>query len=208
MKIRHSIRHSILFDIRHSIRFYPECLLFHTGISSIEPVTSGRSSWKNTHIMMGGMTFMPNEECTDVVRRKRRQLLSSNDSTNDNMNDMPTFDSISIHRALKQHVDFLRGRSLGLCFKGLSSCDNNLLTQNSLFNLKSCGYSVEISPMEFPDLVGKTRPEADQYLTDNYGKDGYNKDTGMYCYNRNIDYNRVCYELGDNGTIISTPYAG
>ena len=72
MKIRHSIRHSILFDIRHSIRFYPECLLFHTGISSIEPVTSGRSSWKNTHIIMGGMTFMRNEECTDVVRRKRR----------------------------------------------------------------------------------------------------------------------------------------
>ena len=62
--------------------------------------------------------------------------------------------------------------------------------------------------MEFPDLVGKTRAEPEQYLTENYRKDGYNKDTGMYCYNRNIDYNRVCYELGDNGTIISTPYAG
>jgi hypothetical protein len=48
-----------------------------TEISSIEAVTIGRASWKKTHIIMGGMAFMPNEECTDVARRKRRQLLSN-----------------------------------------------------------------------------------------------------------------------------------
>jgi hypothetical protein len=75
-------------------------------VSSIEPVTTGRASWNEDQIVMGGMTFIPNEECTNNNRRK---LLESNDIEN---NDMSSFDSISIHRALKQRVDFLSGRNL------------------------------------------------------------------------------------------------
>jgi hypothetical protein len=71
-----------------------------TVISSIEPVTTGRASWMNDHIVMGGMTFTPNEECTDFEHR-RRML---------NIDMQSPFDSISIHRALKQRVDFLSGR--------------------------------------------------------------------------------------------------
>jgi hypothetical protein len=75
-------------------------------VSSIEPVTTGRASWNEDHIVMGGMTFIPNEECSNSNRRK---LLESTDIED---NDMPSFDSISIHRALKQRVDFLSGRRL------------------------------------------------------------------------------------------------
>jgi hypothetical protein len=76
------------------------------AVSSIEPVTIGRASWNEDHIVMGGMTFKPNEECSNSNRRK---LLESNDIED---NDMPSFDSISIHRALKQRVGFLSGRRL------------------------------------------------------------------------------------------------
>jgi hypothetical protein len=76
----------------------------NTEISSIEPVTTGRASWNQDHIVMGDMTFIPNEECTNGSRRK---LLESNDIEN---TDTPSFDSISMHRALKQRVDFLSGR--------------------------------------------------------------------------------------------------
>jgi hypothetical protein len=73
-------------------------------VSSIEPVTTGRASWNQDHIVMGEMTFIPNEECTNNNRRK---LLESNDIET---TDTPSFDSISMHRALKQRVDFLSGR--------------------------------------------------------------------------------------------------
>ena len=76
------------------------------NVSSIEPVTTGRASWNKDHIVMGGMTFIPNEECTSSNRRK---LL---ESKNIEDNDMPSFDSLSIHRALKERVDFLGGRRL------------------------------------------------------------------------------------------------
>jgi hypothetical protein len=76
-------------------------------ISSIEPVTTGRASWNQDHIVMGGMTFIPSAECTNG--NNRRELLEGNVIGN---NDMPSFDSISIHRALKQRVDFLGGRRL------------------------------------------------------------------------------------------------
>jgi predicted ribosome-associated RNA-binding protein Tma20 len=72
---------------------------------SIEPVTNGRASWNADHIVMGGMTFSPSEECTN----SNRKLLESNDINN---NDTPSFDSISIHRALKERVGFLSGRHL------------------------------------------------------------------------------------------------
>ncbi|OEU14985.1 hypothetical protein FRACYDRAFT_241107 [Fragilariopsis cylindrus CCMP1102] len=75
-----------------------------TEISSIEPVTTGRASWNQDHIVMGDMTFIPNEECTNNSRRK---LLECNDIET---TDTPSFDSISMHRALKQRVDFLSGR--------------------------------------------------------------------------------------------------
>jgi hypothetical protein len=68
------------------------------SVSSIEPVTTGRAAWNEDHIVMGGMTFIPNEECSNSNRRK--------------LHDTPSFDSISIHRALKQRVDFLGGRRL------------------------------------------------------------------------------------------------
>ena len=72
-----------------------------TRISSIEPVTSGRASWNQDHIVMGGMTFFPNEECTSGNRR--RKLLET---------DILPFDSVSIHRSLEQRVDLLSGRRL------------------------------------------------------------------------------------------------
>jgi len=75
-----------------------------TEISSIEPVTTGSASWNQDHIVMGDMIFIPNEECTNNSRRK---LLESNDIEN---TDTSSFDSISMHRALKQRVDFLSGR--------------------------------------------------------------------------------------------------
>jgi hypothetical protein len=75
-----------------------------TEISSIEPVTTGRASWNQDHIVMGDMTFIPNEECTNNSRRK---LLECNDIET---TDTPSFDSISMHRALKQRVNFLSGR--------------------------------------------------------------------------------------------------
>jgi len=70
-------------------------------VSSIEPVTTGRATWNQDQIVMGGITFIPNEECTNNNRRKLQEN-----------NDMSSFDSISIHRALKQRVDFLSGRHL------------------------------------------------------------------------------------------------
>ncbi|MGK3735132.1 MAG: hypothetical protein ACI8RD_007847 [Bacillariaceae sp.] len=75
-----------------------------TEIGSIVPVTTGRASWNQDHIVMGGMTFIPNEECTNGNRRK---LLESNDIEN---TDTSSFDSISMHRALKHRVSFLSGR--------------------------------------------------------------------------------------------------
>ena len=63
----------------------------------------------------------------------------------------------------------------------------------------------------FPELVGKTGEEAKQYLKQTYGEDGYYNNrntTGMYCFARNIDYGRVCWEEDDNGLIISTPFSG
>jgi hypothetical protein len=78
-----------------------------TGTSSIEPVTTGRASWNQDHIVMGGMTFIPNEDCTDV--NGRRKLLESNGIENA---DTPSFDSVAVHRALKKRVDFLSGRRL------------------------------------------------------------------------------------------------
>jgi hypothetical protein len=58
----------------------------NTEISSIEPVTIGRASWKKTHIIMGGMTFIPNEGCTDVARRKSRKRRRHQLLLNNNMN--------------------------------------------------------------------------------------------------------------------------
>jgi hypothetical protein len=81
-------------------------------------------------------------------------------------------------------------------------------TQNNLFNFLTVGYSVEIPPTEFPELESMTGAEVNQYLKEKYGKDGYNKNTDMYCMGRNIVYDRVCYEFGDNDIIISTPHAG
>jgi len=47
--------------------------------STIEPVTTGRASWDNDKVVMGGMTFIPNEACTievnldpEELRRRRR----------------------------------------------------------------------------------------------------------------------------------------
>jgi hypothetical protein len=77
-----------------------------TGTSSIEPVTTGRASWNQDNIVMGGMTFIPNEECANNNGRK---LLERNNSES---NDTPSFDSAAVHRALKQRVDFLSGRRL------------------------------------------------------------------------------------------------
>ena len=59
----------------------------------------------------------------------------------------------------------------------------------------------------FPELVGMTEVEAKTLLKRKYGKDGYSQDSGQ-CYLRNIDFNRVCYKLGDKRTIISTPFSG
>jgi hypothetical protein len=78
-----------------------------TEISSIKRVTSGDASWKKNHIIMGGMVFTPSEECTNAEVHRRRFLLKGN-----GIDDMPSFDSISIHRALKQRVDFFSGRDL------------------------------------------------------------------------------------------------
>jgi hypothetical protein len=78
-----------------------------TEISSIKRVTSGDASWKKNHIVMGGVVFTPSEECTNADVHRRRLLLKGNV-----IDDMPSFDSISIHRALKQRVDFLSGRDL------------------------------------------------------------------------------------------------
>jgi hypothetical protein len=71
-------------------------------VSSIEPVTTGIASWNQDHIVMGGRTFTPSEECSNGTNR--RTLLENND--------MPSFDSISVHRALKKRVGFLSGRHL------------------------------------------------------------------------------------------------
>jgi hypothetical protein len=62
----------------------------------------------------------------------------------------------------------------------------------------------------FPELVGKTGEEARQYLIEKYGENGYysNRNTTGYCYARNIDYGRVCWEEDDNGLIVSTPFSG
>jgi hypothetical protein len=82
----------------------------NTEISSVKHVTSGDASWKKDHIVMGGMTFTPSEECADFERR--RMLLQENNDIDVNIDMQSPFDSISIHRALKQHVDFLSGRDL------------------------------------------------------------------------------------------------
>ena len=79
-----------------------------TDMSSIEPVTTGSASWNDDHIVMGGMIFVPNEECTNDDRR--RNLSEGNGIDN---NDTPSlFDSSSIHRELKHRVNFLSGRRL------------------------------------------------------------------------------------------------
>jgi len=78
-----------------------------TDMSSIEPVSTGSASWNEDHVVMGGMIFTPNEECTNDDRR--RKLLEGNGIDN---NDTPTFDSTSIHRELKHRVNYLSGRRL------------------------------------------------------------------------------------------------
>jgi hypothetical protein len=78
-----------------------------TEMSSIEPVTTGRATWNEDHVVMGGMIFIPNEECTNDDNR--RKLLEGNGIDS---NDTPSFDSTSIHRELKHRVNFLSGRSL------------------------------------------------------------------------------------------------
>ena len=63
----------------------------------------------------------------------------------------------------------------------------------------------------FPELVGMTGEEAKQYLKETHGENGYysNRDTtGMYCFARNIDYDRVCWDEDDKGVIISSPFSG
>ncbi|OEU06411.1 hypothetical protein FRACYDRAFT_254564 [Fragilariopsis cylindrus CCMP1102] len=84
--------------------------------SRIQPVTIGPASWKKDRIVMGSMIFTANEECSNAVRRKRRMLLQENNNDieqNENKkDDMPSFDPILIHRALKQRVDILTGRLL------------------------------------------------------------------------------------------------
>ena len=62
------------------------------------------------------------------------------------------------------------------------------------------------SPKSFPEVVGMTGEEAKIYLK-RFGKNGYSQDSGM-CRLRNRDYNRVCFKLGDDGTIISIPRSG
>jgi hypothetical protein len=83
-----------------------------SDISGIKHVTSGDASWKKDHIVMGGMTFTPSEECTNVGAVRRRKLLEVNNI--DGGIDMPSFDSITIHRALKQRVNVLSGRRLAM----------------------------------------------------------------------------------------------
>ena len=63
------------------------------------------------------------------------------------------------------------------------------------------------SPKSFPEVVGMTEEEAKIYLK-RFGKNGYNRKDGGICRLRNRDYNRVCFELGDDGTIISIPRSG
>jgi hypothetical protein len=46
-----------------------------TEISRIQPVTIGPATWKKDRIVMGGMIFTANEECSNAVRRKRRRML-------------------------------------------------------------------------------------------------------------------------------------
>ena len=88
-----------------------------TEISRIQPVTIGPASWKKDRIVMGSMIFTANEECGNAVRRKRRMLLQENsndiEQNESKKDDMPSFDPILIHRALKQRVDILTGRHLG-----------------------------------------------------------------------------------------------
>ncbi|OEU07785.1 hypothetical protein FRACYDRAFT_250811 [Fragilariopsis cylindrus CCMP1102] len=78
--------------------------------SRIQPVTIGPATWKKDRIVMGGMIFTANEECSNAVRRKkrRRMLLQENNHDIEDDNNMQSlFDPILIHRALKQRVDFL-----------------------------------------------------------------------------------------------------
>ena len=104
-------------------------------VSSIEPVTTGRASWNDDHIVMGGMTFVPNQQCTDSNRRK--------------LHDTPSFDSISIHRALKERVDFLGGRRLidRVLEDGGSYATNQLINNPNKVNLGTAGNYV---------ILGKT----------------------------------------------------
>ena len=79
-----------------------------TEISRIQPVTIGPATWKKDRIVMGGMIFTANEECSNAVRRKRRRmLLQENNHDIEEDNRQSLFDPILIHRALKQRVDFL-----------------------------------------------------------------------------------------------------
>jgi hypothetical protein len=103
-----------------------------TETSSIEPVTTGRASWNQDYIVMGGMTFIPNEECTN--HNHRRKLLESHDIDN---NDRPSFDSNSIHRALKHRVDFLSGRRL----------DERRLHNSDSYSVYGDGHHKELKPL-------------------------------------------------------------
>jgi hypothetical protein len=98
-----------------------------TDMSSIEPVTTGSASWNEDHIVMGGMVFIPNEECTNDDRR--RKLLEGYGIDN---NDTPSFDSTSIHRELKHRVNFLSGRRLdGVLSTGTGSYSTYVTVANA-----------------------------------------------------------------------------
>ena len=125
------------------------------NVSSIEPVTTGRASWNKDHIVMGGMTFIPNEECTSSNRRK---LLESKDIED---NDMPSFDSISIHRALKERVGFLSGRRLQDTNSGATSTsyavkDRTAATDPDPVNLGDAGNFAILSKAGITNLVTST----------------------------------------------------
>ena len=125
------------------------------NVSSIEPVTTGRASWNKDHIVMGGMTFIPNEECTSSNRRK---LLESKDIED---NDMPSFDSISIHRALKERVGFLSGRRLQDTNSGATSTsyavkDRTAATDPAPVDLGDAGNFAILSKAGITNLVTST----------------------------------------------------
>jgi len=67
------------------------------GIISVEPVTAGKASWKKTYVVMGGISFIPNEACTVAIRNGRKLSTTADD-------ELEPFHAVSAHRALKKSI--------------------------------------------------------------------------------------------------------